>query len=468
MFHLSSRALAFILIVLNSSFAVSKMPVRFGLVGLLITLTFLCIGMIAVLGVVYDKSPLNYTLNIMHWFFILLQYFYASSLQIYEGKYPWNANFDEYDVLKTNLIILTWCVCYFITYNVVTKRYKYWNIVTNYAELSNERKLSYLFTRSLFFVGIVVAICSFVLIGRNMFTSRNELSNTLSDSGSTFLHLYTATLRFVVGMSFFMLLVDCRQKRLAMSFKLIILLVCVVLVYFPSTSSRAWLLSVYLGIVLTYMFKVSNKFVIPVLLLLLILFVAPRLGLFRNNALDRDSLNDFVSYDVESDNVLNSGNYDCYVSIGMTLRYVEQNGITYGRQLLGVALFYLPRAMWPGKPVGSGAFVFSGQGYDFTNISSPVIAEGFINFGILGVVIFAIVVCSICCKIDYEACLFRSDNIRVLSRSPFRYNLQYVYYMLVGYYYIILRGDLLSSISNLSGILFPIYLVSFFNKPHIR
>jgi len=31
--------------------------------------------------------------------------------------------------------------------------------------------------------------------------------------------------------------------------------------------------------------------------------------------------------------------------------------ITYERQLLGALLFWVPRSIWPNKPIGSGAFV---------------------------------------------------------------------------------------------------------------
>jgi oligosaccharide repeat unit polymerase len=81
-----------------------------------------------------------------------------------------------------------------------------------------------------------------------------------------------------------------------------------------------------------------------------------------------------------------NGDYDAFQQIVNTVVYVSADGITYGQQLLGALLFWVPRVVWPGKPVGSGQFVAEHIGYDFTNLSSPLWAEAYINAGLIGVV----------------------------------------------------------------------------------
>jgi hypothetical protein len=81
-----------------------------------------------------------------------------------------------------------------------------------------------------------------------------------------------------------------------------------------------------------------------------------------------------------------NGDYDAFQQIANTVLYVSADGVTFGYQLLGALFFWVPRAFWPGKPVGSGQFVAEQIGYDFTNLSSPLWAEAYINAGLIGVV----------------------------------------------------------------------------------
>jgi hypothetical protein len=81
-----------------------------------------------------------------------------------------------------------------------------------------------------------------------------------------------------------------------------------------------------------------------------------------------------------------NGDYDAFQQISNTVMFVSADGITYGHQLLGALLFWVPRAFWSGKPVGSGQFVAEHLGYSFTNLSSPLWAEAYINAGLIGVV----------------------------------------------------------------------------------
>lgn len=149
-----------------------------------------------------------------------------------------------------------------------------------------------------------------------------------------------------------------------------------------------------------------------------------------------------------------------------TLSYVDTKGITNGRQLLGAFLFWVPRSIWPTKPVGSGSTVLAYQGSDFTNVSSPIIAEGYINFGVFGVMLFALIYAVVCCKVDYRACRFRKGG--GYNSGSFRDNIQFVYGVIVGYSYLLLRGDLLTALSNLIGILMPVFFLTIINRFNIR
>jgi hypothetical protein len=80
-----------------------------------------------------------------------------------------------------------------------------------------------------------------------------------------------------------------------------------------------------------------------------------------------------------------NGDYDAFEQLVNTLEFVSANGVTFGMQLLGVLLFWVPRSVWLDKPLGSGQLVAEFSQYSYTNLSCPLWAEAYINFGSFGV-----------------------------------------------------------------------------------
>lgn len=87
----------------------------------------------------------------------------------------------------------------------------------------------------------------------------------------------------------------------------------------------------------------------------------------------------------------NTLNYDAFSNIMATMDYVKEYGFSMGHQLLSAFLFFIPRGLWEDKPISTGELVGNHliDTYDFTysNLSNPLVSEGFINFGIVGVII---------------------------------------------------------------------------------
>jgi hypothetical protein len=78
---------------------------------------------------------------------------------------------------------------------------------------------------------------------------------------------------------------------------------------------------------------------------------------------------------------LTSGDYDAYAQINNTIYYMRTEKPIYGRQALGVALFWVPRKYWPHKPQDTGIVLAEARGYGFTNLSAPLWSEMLINGG---------------------------------------------------------------------------------------
>jgi len=75
-------------------------------------------------------------------------------------------------------------------------------------------------------------------------------------------------------------------------------------------------------------------------------------------------------------------------SLGMTAlcqKWVDRFGHRWGMQILGALLFWVPRVLWPGKPIGTGAMVTEDLGFAFTNLAPPITAEALVDFGLVGV-----------------------------------------------------------------------------------
>lgn len=82
-----------------------------------------------------------------------------------------------------------------------------------------------------------------------------------------------------------------------------------------------------------------------------------------------------------------SGDFDSHAQVVNAFEYVDENGFTWGRQLMGAILFWVPRAIWPDKPLATGIILADSKGYEFNNLSSPIWAELFVDGGWLFVVV---------------------------------------------------------------------------------
>ena len=140
---------------------------------------------------------------------------------------------------------------------------------------------------------------------------------------------------------------------------------------------------------------------------------------------------------------MTTGDFDAFAQIINTLEYTSTEGLAWGWQMLGVFFFWVPRSVWPGKPIDTGTLLGEFKGYNFTNLSAPMWSEMFINFGWIGLVVGMVLLGYFFRRLDTgtEARLRVSDIPPVLSCViPF-------------YLLIVLRGSLLQAMANLLVIL---------------
>ncbi len=133
-----------------------------------------------------------------------------------------------------------------------------------------------------------------------------------------------------------------------------------------------------------------------------------------------------------------SMSYDSYQS----LAFVFQNGFTTaGGQLLGVLGLFLPRSIWEAKPIGSGFTVSEQYGLGFDNISMNYFGEGYVNFGLFGILLFAVALGLSIRFLDRKYWSTEGRGERLLLFPV-------VYTIILGIFAYIMRGDMLGSITS--------------------
>lgn len=135
---------------------------------------------------------------------------------------------------------------------------------------------------------------------------------------------------------------------------------------------------------------------------------------------------------------------------------IKYDWITFGYQLLGPFTFFIPRSIWSSKPLGSGHQFTTLYHASHTNVSMPYWAEGFVNFGFWGIILFSIILAYVCAKLDSLYWYKWKDKFNKETG---------IYLIFIGSSIFILRGDLLSSTAYCVGtILCFIFTISLCSK----
>jgi hypothetical protein len=151
------------------------------------------------------------------------------------------------------------------------------------------------------------------------------------------------------------------------------------------------------------------------------------------------------------------GNLDAFELLTYGTRYVEEWGIEPGRQLTAVMLFWIPRNLWPNKALPTGellgsSFIDIMHPTENTNLSAPIVLEGYINFGVFGVIAFGVISGLVAGALDGAL-----RERRIIGSLPIVsevYLIDAIAAPLLGLWMFIFRGALLAAFAYSSGIVF--------------
>src|SRR5258708_16896338 len=175
---------------------------------------------------------------------------------------------------------------------------------------------------------------------------------------------------------------------------LLLLLALVLITENPYTEKRNALGPLYIGLLLMPFPKIFSTWARRMWLLVAgMVLIFPAITIFTHN--HRQAVGD-VSLTQISDQIVDhyfSINYDSWANIYTSVEIVKVHGVEWGHQLFGALLFFVPSGLWSTKQLATGIFLadYLIVNYStwFTNLSAPLIAEGYLDFGPFGAVAYA-------------------------------------------------------------------------------
>jgi oligosaccharide repeat unit polymerase len=378
-----------------------------------------------------------YSLDMFFWIFNLIFLGYTASFQYLTASFPWSNKISDDIVFETNIYILIG----FIVYDLIYYFYKP-------SVKSDERfkiaypKFNFYYTGLAIFAlaWIFTYLSSGINFTRYDLASQSGKQEAVSQDQTL---LVGITLRSIVLFFCILNAYLLKAKKIAPFFGLTVITLSV-LICFPTSVARNFGGVFYLGLCLNYFRTFKWKKLIPITFILVFAVLFPILTFARYDYFNAEYV--MKNFSSMTSNAYMSGDFDAYSMFGRTVYYVQQHGITYGRQLMGTLFFYVPRSIWPDKPYGSGYFIGEKLGLGFLNISCPYMAEGFINFGLVGLVIFVAAIAALFKKLDS----FYWIRVKLNNMNNFWVIL---YPSLIGSFTFIMRGDLLSSAAYTTGLL---------------
>ena len=238
--------------------------------------------------------------------------------------------------------------------------------------------------------------------------------------------------------------------------------VLLLIIYFnPLMQKRNSLGPIILSLVFYFWIKKVGNFGYALLNVAILLIIFPSVKIF---------IHDYYFYDINT--IIQRINkfsvydefiwldFDAYSNYLATLNYTKEYGLTYGKQIISSLLFFVPRKLWPTKGLSTGVFIgnylMTHYNMWFDNLSNPIVSEFYIDFGLIGMIIFSFIFGVLAKKIDISS-ISNFGKILALYISM--------------YMIFLLRGALMPALAYLVGpmvaILLPIYIYKILLKSRL-
>ena len=329
--------------------------------------------------------------------FILMFFFVAPIFQLseFEGYFINNYRPSTNQIVVANFLLIIFSFFFTVTYRKFNK-----NTFKPLVSVSAANSQNIFPMMVIFAIG--AAAWAFSSIELYSVATLEDPTDVGSDIGLTIKHKLFFMIPFA-ALGFYL----SKQKNNRNIFILFMLIFLVLMTKNIIFDRRNALGPVYLAILFMFFWKenISSKNVFMIVTPSL-LFIFPILSIFINNPIE--SWVDVFTLEnvlIEIQGHFLDMHYDAWANFIASLQYVETEGVRLGQQILGALLFFVPRDIWADKPIASGQmlgeYLVLYYNLWFTNISFPLPAEGYVDFGIFGLILYAALLGYYSRRLDY-------------------------------------------------------------------
>ena len=329
--------------------------------------------------------------------FIIMFFFVAPIFQLseFEGYFINNYRPSTNQIVVANFLLIIFSFFFTVTYRKFNK-----NTFKPLVSVSAANSQNIFPMMVIFAIG--AAAWAFSSIELYSVATFEDPTDVGSDIGLTIKHKLFFMIPFA-ALGFYL----SKQKNNRNIFILFMLIFLVLMTKNIIFDRRNALGPVYLAILFMFFWKenISSKNVFMIVTPSL-LFIFPILSIFINNPIE--SWVDVFTLEnvlIEIQGHFLDMHYDAWANFIASLQYVETEGVRLGQQILGALLFFVPRDIWADKPIASGQmlgeYLVLYYNLWFTNISFPLPAEGYVDFGIFGLILYAALLGYYSRRLDY-------------------------------------------------------------------
>lgn len=320
----------------------------------------------------------------------------APLLQMSDGNFPWVDFYTGDEVELSWWITLCALVTFelgYLAFHLFEPRVKVQDTVTLSA--ISPRGGTLLLLAALGFTAMGLAIGGV----NRLFLPRNDATMLLSsqlggDSPmwliiNSLMRVPPAIILLVFIYDFYVRMINSPGGRLFTrnTFYMLVVGLVVAVVNNPISTPRFWVGVIAFSVVLLLIFARRRRSAIFWFgfNLGVVLLVFPISDVYRKS-LDFNLLEDQLIIQPKEE-LITSPDFDAFQQQVNVSVVVEQKGYQYGNQFVSSMLFFVPRFVWPGKAEPTGRYVANELNYRFGNLSTPLMAEFYVDGGFVGVIL---------------------------------------------------------------------------------
>ena len=402
-------------------------------------------------------------ISFMYEFFMLFFVALPAISQISVQTFPWFATLEPlYVCLTFGLLALSQIV--FKLGTIIQQRIyrkKKYEVSTSY--LGGEDVIFY--TKWTWLLAFVALIFGIFAGPTNLFIARFETYGAgLEGMTQQFIFISRSISLLVMVMLIFLIknTRNLRYRRLNTYILLIFLIPFFCINYLPALP-RFVLFGILISLSILFIdyFRPRNKILLSLCSIAILFLVFPVIKLLGSHDLHISDIFQRIDLDLIYIYILRV-DFDAFMQIVSTVEYyaLDIGSIRYGENFLGVALFFIPAAIWAGKPIHSGELVSTALGYNFTNVSNPLPAEALLGFGLIGPVIVFSLLAFYIARIEF---IVRTHQTTYSKTTSY-----FTYAILAGFIVIIMRGSLNAVAAQFGTVFLAIYAIHFARKYKLK